>query len=83
MNNFFKGFEGIFAGIALVAAISLTYFGLTSFMSKPVKPTECSIVATEEMDNSFVTVNKISCPEGKYRCFFTARGMSCSKIGDN
>ena len=78
-----ESFKGIFIGIALVVAINLTYFCLTSFVSKPVKSTECSIIATEEMENSLITTNKINCPEGKYRCFFTVRGASCSKIGDN
>lgn len=80
MNNFLKGF---FIGIALVVAGTLVHNSLTSYMSRPVMHTECSIIATEEMENSLITANKINCPEGKYRCFFTLRGASCSKIGDN
>ena len=76
-----KSFEGILIGIAMVVAMNLIYFGLTSTMSKPVKPTECSVVVTKEIvGDSLVTINKISCPEGNYRCFHTVEGRNCFKI---
>ena len=71
-----------------ILIIIIGIFGLILILKVPnnfksEKHAECSVISTEEMDNSFITTNKINCPEGKYRCFLTIKGVSCLKIGEN